>query len=79
MGMWSNSFYVRKRMNNIELLVLDIVCKQMYSGSFKNNVTNKLFADESYLCVSVHEQDLRLNNLQGLICRKTRPTNQNFV
>ena len=44
----------------------------MTSDSSKDDVTNKLFAYKSYM----HEQDLALNNPEGLICHKTKPTNQ---
>ena len=57
----------------MELLVLDnetrndlTMCKQIRSGSFKNNVTNKLFANKLY------KQDVALNKPQGLICHKTQ-------
>ena len=45
----------------------------MSFGSFKI-VTNKLFVYKSY----IYTQDMALNNLQGLICHKTQPTNLVF-
>ena len=38
----------------------------MSFGSFKNNVTYNRFVFKLYM----YEQDLALNNLQGLICHK---------
>ena len=48
----------------------------MSCGSFKNYVTNKLFAYKSCVCVCVCVcvKDLALNNQQRLICHKTQPT-----
>ena len=52
------------------------VHKSMRPGSFKNNVTYKLFTNKSYMCVLVYvymyiyEQDLELNNL---IYHKIKP------
>ena len=46
----------------------------MSSGAFKN-VTYKLFVYKSYIRF-MYKEDLALNNLQGLICYKTQPTNQ---
>ena len=43
----------------------------MSSESFKN-ATSKLFVYKSYL----DKHDLALDNLQGLICHKNKPTNQ---
>ena len=38
-------------------------CKQMSSGSFKNNVNNKLFPENhTCMCVCVSKQNLALNN-----------------
>ena len=37
-------------------------------------VTNKLFISKSY-AFNIYKQDLALNKPQGLICRKTEPTN----
>ena len=45
------------------------MCKQICSGSFKNNVTYKLFAFKTYM----HKKDLTLNNPQVLISHKTQP------
>ena len=57
----------------LEILVLNsntwnylTVCKQMMPDLFKN-LNYKLFAYKSYM----YEQDLALNNSQGLICHKT--------
>ena len=53
----------------------------MSSGSFKNDVTSKLFSYKSYI-FNMYELDLVLNNLQGLICYKTQPTdlsNTNYM
>ena len=48
----------------------------MRSGSFKDNVTNKLFAYKShphtYIYIYVYKQDLELNIPQGLIYHKTQ-------
>ena len=44
----------------------------MSSGSFKNNVTYKLFAYKWLL----NEWDLSLNNPEGLICHKTRQNDE---
>ena len=49
------------------------VCKQMNLGWFKN-VTYKLFAYKCYV-----EQDLALNNTDGLICHKTQLNQMNEV
>ena len=46
------------------------MCKQMSSGLFKS-IACKLFVYKSH--VYVYEQDLTLNNPQGLICHKTQP------
>ena len=55
----------------------------MNSGSFKNNVTCKLFAHKPYIYIYVYiyiyiyiyiereRENLALNNPQGLICHKT--------
>ena len=44
------------------------MCKQNTSNnSFKNDITNKLFAYKS----DSYKPDLELNNLLGLICHKT--------
>ena len=48
------------------------VCKQMSSGSFKNNVTYKLFRLQVIHIIDIYKQHLALNNLQGLICRETQ-------
>ena len=47
----------------------------MSSGSFKNNVTYKIFACKSYIYIYIYIyiKDLALNNLQGVICHKTPP------
>ena len=49
----------------------------MSSGLFKNNVTYKLFAYKSYM-IYIYQDDLALNNLQGLIWHKTQP-NQTYM
>ena len=46
----------------------------MSSGSFKNDVTYKLFVYKSYIFNTyefMYKQNLALNNLQELICYKT--------
>ena len=43
----------------------------MSSGSFKN-VINKMCLEIIYL-IYMYNPDLALNNLQGLICHKTKP------
>ena len=43
------------------------------SSLIKKIVTNKLCLQIIYM----YKQDLALNNLQGLICHKTQPTNLN--
>ena len=46
------------------------VCKQMRSGSFKNDI-NKLYVYKSYISnLYIYKPDVRLNNPQGLICHK---------
>ena len=45
----------------------------MISGPFKY-VTYKLFVYKSNIYY-IYEQDLALNNLEGVICHKTQPTN----
>ena len=45
------------------------ICKQLSSGSFKNAIY-KLCIYNSYM----YEEDLALDNLQGLICHKTQLT-----
>ena len=47
----------------------------MSSGSFKNDVTYKLFTYKLYI---YKKQDLTLNCLQGLICYKTQ-SNQTII
>ena len=47
------------------------VCKQMNSGSFENNVTNKLFVYTSYI------YDLVLNNPQWSIYHKVQQNQLN--
>ena len=49
----------------------------MSSGTFKK-VIYKLFIYKSYT-FNIYKQDLALNNLLGLICRETQPTNQPFL
>ena len=51
------------------------VCKQISSGSCKNNVTNKLFVHKLYIYIYI-KLDLVLNNLLGSIYQKTQPTNE---
>ena len=46
----------------------------MSAGSF-NNVIYKLFTNLRY-SIYMYKQDLALNDLQGLICYKTQPTNK---
>ena len=46
----------------------------MNSDLLKMFPTNYSFTNRECMCVC--EQDLALNNLQGLICHKTKPTNQ---
>ena len=49
----------------------------MSSCSFRSNVIHELFFKESYIFNTyMYKHDLALNNLQGLIYRKTQPTNQ---
>ena len=49
----------------------------MGSGSFENNVTNKLFVCKSYVFdKNKYKQDLALNNLQGLIFYITKLNKQ---
>ena len=48
------------------------VCKEMSTDSLEN-VSYKLFVYK-YIRYMIYEQDLGLNNLQGLICHKN--TNQ---
>ena len=44
----------------------------MSFGSFKNNVTYKLIICKSYIyLICIYQQDLALNNQQGLIYSKT--------
>ena len=51
----------------------------MGSGLLEMLPINYLFANhEVCVCVCVCEQDLELNNLQGLICCKTQPTRDPF-
>ena len=45
------------------------MCKQISSDSL-TNVINKLCIYKAYKCI----EDLALNNLWGLICRKTQPS-----
>ena len=53
------------------------VRKQMNSGGFKLNVTNKRFVFKSNMFnIYIYKQDLALNNQKGLISRKTQPTKQ---
>ena len=49
----------------------------MSSGLFKKqcHLQTTLFTNYEYL-ISLYKQDLVLNNLQELICHKTKPTNQ---
>ena len=44
-----------------------MVCKEMSSGSYTNNISYKLFTYKSYM----FKQDLTLNNPGRLICHKT--------
>ena len=53
------------------------MCKHMNSGSFEN-VTNKLLVYKSCICY-MSQQNFTLNNLQGLICHKTQPTNKSYI
>ena len=47
------------------------MCKQMSTGSLKDNVTAKFFTCQSYI---MYKQDLVLNSPQGLICHKAQPS-----
>ena len=47
------------------------VCKWMRLGSLKSAI-NKMFTNHIYL-IRMYKQDLALNNLQWLICHKTKP------
>ena len=52
----------------------------MNSGSFKNDITNKLFTYKSYRYNAyVYKQDLTLNNPEGLIFHKTQPNQTNHL
>ena len=44
---------------------------------FNNNMlpSNNSSTNHTYL-IHMYQQDLALNNLQGLVCYKTQPTNQ---
>ena len=44
------------------------------NGSYKLFPVNKSFTNHIYL-TCMYKQDLALNNLQELLCRKTQPTN----
>ena len=48
-----------------------IVSKQMSSGSFKNEISYKLFTYKSYT-FNTYKQDLALNDLQRLICNHSK-------
>ena len=59
------------------------MCKQMISGLFKmllQAIRLQIIYIYIYVYICMHvriyKQDLALNNLQGLICHKTQPTNQ---
>ena len=52
--------------------------EKMKFGSFNNNVTYKLFVYKSSIFNINVWTRLVLNNLQELICNKTKPTNQPF-
>ena len=55
-----------------------IECKQRSPGSWKNFLsTNNLFTN--YIYIYIYKQDLALNNLQGLVCRKTQPATQRWM
>ena len=47
----------------------------MSSGSFQNDI-NKMCLELIYL-IYMYEKDLALNNLQNLICHKTKPNHLN--
>ena len=47
----------------------------MHSGSFKMGYQQTIWLQTIHL-IYIYQQDLALNNLQGLICHKTQPTNQ---
>ena len=60
-------------MNTLNQLTM---CKQMSSSFCKMLPTNYLFTNYIYIYIYdtyMYNQDLRLNNLQGLICHKTQP------
>ena len=48
------------------------MCKQMSSKKpLKNKVTFKVLAYKSYINIYIYEQELSLNNPEGLTCHKT--------
>ena len=55
--------------NNSNHLTL---CKRMSFGLFKNIINKNQFTNHIYL-IYPYKEDLTLNNLQRLICRKTKP------
>ena len=48
----------------------------MSAGSFKNSYLQTIRLQIIYILLYTYQQDLVLNNLQELICRKRQPTNQ---
>ena len=48
-------------------------------NSFKNNVTYNYSLTNHIYLICMDKQKLALNNLQGFICRKTKPSNKTKV
>ena len=51
------------------------MCANKSTGSFKNGHRQTIHLQIIYL-IYMYKQDLALDNLLGLICHKTQPTNQ---
>ena len=68
--LWKNAVY-----HFIWATILSVYKKMSFS-LFKMLPTNSSFTNHMYsIYIYLYKQDLTENNLQGLICHKTQPTN----